>query len=825
MNITNFAVIQYLKLFFRKLQREKIFSIINVLGLSLGITCSLLIYLYVQSELSHDTFHVLANRIYRINQTFIWGDNTQQLFSSTGPGVSLAIKAEIPEVEKITRVHTPGNYLVTRIKDEFVVSFDEEHIFAADSNFLEVFSFPLKFGDPVTALHKPHSVLMTEETAEKYFPGEDPLGQMVQLGRGGESLNYEVTGVFEKLPENSYIEFDLLLSMSSFPRVENQSWTWIWTTFETFVVLNELADVDQVRHKLAEIPSKHAETTLQRIMGITFEDYVKGGKEWKLYLQPYKDIHLGSANVFNRLNDVGNQKVVNALAAAGILILLLSCINYMNLKTSQTTKYARDTGVRKLMGSGKLRIGTQYMVESLLFVGISMCIALLLTYYALPFFNNVSGKDIDPEVLLTPGLIGNLALLAFIMSMLSGIYPAVYLSAFTPIDVIRGKISTGQDTKILRNVFVVIQFSISIGLLSSTAIVYQQLRFTFKKEVGFQKENLLVINRVEWLDSRKSFAAELENIPGVVSTSLNTSMPPRVFNGDQFLPEEDQNKNIPLNYSQVDEKYIPTLGIEILFGRNFSEIAEQEKFTVIINESAVEALGWEVNEDVLQKRIIYPGGKEPFTIIGIAKDFNYWSLQAIVEPLALFYIDNPVMGFYGNLFVAVRVEAEGLANTLKQIQDTWNSFNPSVTFSYEFTDDAFASGFQSSEQFGKSLGVFAGLALFIAGLGLLGMIIFAVEQRTKEIGIRKVMGSNTIQVVMLISRRFVILVLIALVFSIPITYWAMDQWLLDFQYRITISPWIFVLSGAIAILFAFSIVGFQSFRAALMNPTTALKNE
>jgi len=816
---------QFIKLFYRKLLREKLFSTINILGLSLGIACSLLIYLYVQSELDHDKFHEHADHIYRINQTFIWGDDTQQQFSSTGPGVSLAIKEEVPEVEKITRVHTPGNYLVTRKNGESIISFDEEGILAADSNFLEVFSFDLLLGDPLTALHKPHSVLMTKETAEKYFPNDNPIGKMVQLGSGGESVNYEVTGVFSKIPENSYIDFDMLLSMSSFPRVERQSWTWIWTTFETFVLLNELANEDAVRAKLSEIPRKHAETTLQRVMGITFEDYVKSGKEWKLFLQPYTNIHLGSANVFNRLNVVGNQKVVNALASAGILILLLSCINYMNLKTSQATKYAKDTGVRKLMGSSRARIGLQYMVESLLFVGVSIVIGLLFAYYVLPFFNNISGKDIDPATLLTTAILGKLVLLALFMSLLGGWYPSILLSTFKPIDVVRGKISSGHETLLLRNTFVVLQFSISIGLIAATAIVYQQLQYTFNKGVGFEKDNLLAINRVEWLDSRKSFTNELENLPGVVRTSLNTSMPPRLFNGDQFLSEENQNKSIPLNYSQVDEDFIPTLGIQLLFGRNFSEIAEQEKYSVIINESAVKVLGWEVGEEVLQKRIIYPGPAQPFTIIGIAKDFNYWSLHAAVEPMALFHIDNPVMGFYGKLFVAVRVEREGLAQTLEQIREMWKSHNPGVAFSYEFTDDAFSSSFHSTEQFGKSLGVFAGLALFIAGLGLLGMIIYVVEQRTKEIGIRKVLGSSTLQVVTLMSKRFIMLVLASLLFSIPLTYWAMNQWLLDFQYRVDISMWIFAGAGGLAVLFAFSIVGFQSLKAALMNPTRVLRNE
>jgi len=818
-------MLQFLKLFIRKIQREKIFSLINILGLSLGISCSLLIYLYVESELDHDKFHVNGDRLFRINQTFIWGDNVTDQFASTGPGVALALIEELPEAEIITRVHTPGGYLVTRKNGDKIISFDENSIFAADSNFLEAFSFPLKYGDKNSALYKAHAVLITDETAHKYFGDENPLGKTIQLGRGGEAINYEVTGVFEKIPENSYIEFDFLLSMQSFPRVARQDWTWIWTTFETFVVLNEKADIAHVKEKLLNMPVKHAEPTLQRIMGISFEDYVKSGKEWKLYLQPYTDIHLGSANVLNRLNGSGNKKVVNVLVATGILILLLSCINYINLKTSQVTKYAKDAGIRKMMGASKSRIGLQYLMESLLFVSLSIGIALLITFYALPSFNEISGKDINPLVLINPTLITNLIVLAIVMSIISGSYPAILLSAFKPIEVIGGKISSGKQAKSIRNVFVVIQFSISIALIAATAIVYEQLQFTFNKDIGFQKENLLVINHVEWLKSRKGFANELVNIPGVISTSLNTSMPPNVFNGDQFLPEEDRNKSIPLNYSQVDDRYIPTLGIKLVHGRNFTDLVEQEKYSVVLNEAAVRSLGWEVSEDVLQKQLIYPGNEKPFNIIGITEDFNFWSLQGAVEPLALFHIDNPVMGFYGSLFIGVRLESNEMATTLAQIEENWQKHNSGIAFSYEFVDDAFDSSFQSTRQFRKSLTVFAVLALFIAGLGLMGMIIYVVAQRRKAIGIRKVLGSNTSQVVVLMSKKFILQVLVSLAISIPITYWAMAEWLLDFEYRITISPMTFIFAGGVATLFAFSIVGFYSYRAAQVNPTNALKNE
>jgi len=780
----------------------------------------------VSSELSYDKFHKNADRIFRINQTFIWGDDTRQQFSSTGPGVAMALQEELPEAQLITRVHTPGNYLVTSKTGDEVISFEESRVLAADSNFLQVFTYPLVLGDAETALKNPQSVVLTQEAANRYFPNaDDPTGKIIKLGQGGESASYQVTGVFQPIPENTYIKFDLLLSMSSFPRVRRQGWTWIWTTFETYVLLNKNADIGNVKHKLITIPSRHAEATLQRIMGTTFEDYVKSGKEWKLYLQPFTDIHLGSANVLNRLSSTGNSKVVTVLTVAGILILLLSCINYMNLKTSQATRYAKDTGIRKLMGSSRIRLSFQYIIESFHFIFISVIIGLLMAYISLPYFAVVAGIQMRPTDLLQPSLLMDMGGLILILSVMSGIYPAVLLSSFKPVDVLRGKIKSGRAAVLLRTIFVVFQFAISIGLIASSVIVYQQLQYTFDKDVGFQKENVLIVNQVEWIDHPKSFRDEISNISGIINVSLGTSVPPKIYNADQFLPEEDQNKNVPLNYTQVDEKYLPTLGLQLLYGKNFSDLPQQEKYHVIINEAAVKAFGWHVDKNVLEKRIVYPGSKEPFTIIGVVKDFSYWNVQAVIEPLAIFHIDNPIMGFYGKYAIAVKFKSADLPNIIGQVKSRWKSRSPGLPFKYEFVDDAFAASFSSSVQFRKSLTVFASLALLIAGLGLLGMIIYAVEQRTKEIGIRKVLGSSTLQIIILMTRRVLLQVTLSLILSIPLTYWAMSQWLLDFEYHISISMMVFLFAGWIAGVLAFGIVGFQAYRAANMSPTITLRDE
>ncbi len=806
----------------RNLRKHRLFSAINLAGLSIGLGCSIFIYLYVQSEIGYDRFHENADRLYRVNQTFIWGDDKSKLFSSTGPGVSIALKDEIPEIQAVTRLHTPGEFMVTYKSSDKVVTHSDERIFAADSNFLELFTFPLAEGNAMTVFKNPNSLVMTASTAFKYFGNDNPLGKMVLLGKGGESTNYVVTGVFEDLPENSYIDFDILLSMNSFPGVEDRSWSWIWTTFVTFVLLDEKASYDAVEQKLEAIPPKHAEATLQRVMGISFDDYIKSGKEWKLYLQPLTDIHLGSANIYNRLNTVGDRSVVNTLIAASFFILLLTCINYMNLKTSQFSRIAKESGIRKLLGSNRTLISWQYFVESFLFTVISMVVALLMAYLIIPAFNQLSGKELQVTELYSSGLLIKLLLVALAISVISGSYPAFLLSAFKPIDVLAGKLKSGRASGRLRNIFVIVQFSISLLLIGSTIVVYDQLQYLVNKDVGFAKDNLVTISRVEWLDNQQSVANEFRNLPGVISASLCTSVPPNVYNGDQFVPEDDQNKSAPLNYLKVDEHYLPTMKIELIQGRNFSPIAASEKDKVILNQSAIKALGWQLGE-VLGKKILY--SKEKFEVIGVTTDYNFWSLQAAIEPLALFHQESPISG-NGRQFIVARIEADQAVWTevISSMESKWRDLNAGVSFQYDFVEDAFAETFEGQQQFGKSLGAFALVAFFIAGLGLLGMIIYALEQRIKEISIRKVLGSNSFQVIVLMSKKYVGLILLAVIASIPITMWAMEQWLINFEYRIQIRPWTFILSGIITVFFAILIIGIQSFKASLKNPATVLRD-
>ena len=401
------------------------------------------------------------------NQTFIWGDETDHQFSSTGPGVAYALNEEIPEIEATTRIHTVGDQLVS-IEDENdqLMSYDETDVFAVDSNFFDFFSYSLLSGDPVSALKNPNSVIMTRKSAQKYF-GENPkIGSLLMIGEKERQSAYKLTGIIENLPTNSYIQFDMLLSMSSFPRVKTQNWSWIWTTFVTFAMLDENASPDAVREKLPILPRKYAEQTMQRAMGISFDDYIAGGKEWNLYIQPLTDIHLHSSNVYNRLNEIGNAKIVYALIGAALFIILLSCINFMNLSTAQYLKQAKGVGIRKILGSTRRELGIQYMLEALLFCTAALVIGGMATEVLLSYFQTVSGKMLGFE---NPGMMfASLFGLLLIMAVLSGAYPAVFLSAFHPIDALKGKMKNGKSGKLLRNGLLVFQFSLSMILISCT---------------------------------------------------------------------------------------------------------------------------------------------------------------------------------------------------------------------------------------------------------------------------------------------------------------------------------------------------------------------
>ena len=756
------------------------------------------------------------------------GRSKRPPIASTGPGVSYAVAQEIPEVEQIARIHTPGDFLIsyTDTKGQ-VKSIDQDKVLAADSNFFQVFTFPLLKGNPKTALQNPQTLVVTESAAKRYFGDEEPLGKLVRLGEGDAQQTYEVTGVAKDIPTNSYIQFDVMLSMNSFPKVRKLYWSWIWTQVEAFAVLKPGSSIETARARLKDIPHKHAGTTLERAMNMSFDDYIKSGKKWDLFLQPLTDIHLPSEVVYNRINDAGNIKVIYALIGAGIVMILLSCINFMNLSTAQYARRAKDTSLRKILGSARRQLSATFFVEAFLFCAISLLIAICITQAMLPLFNVAVGKQLEMNFFTDLKVWGGIGLLLLLMSTLCGSYPAVFLSAFNPVDAMKGKFHKGKEGRFFRNGMVVFQFVISISLIIFTGVVSQQLKFSAEKDLGFDKENLLTIERAEWTKGREAFASTISQVAGVADVSWCTSVPPNVLGGDKFKAEGSE-KSVGLNFAKGDEHYIPTLGVKLKYGRNFSTDMPGDSSRVILNQKAVEALGWKLDESVIGKRIFMPGWDEAkFEVIGVTDDYHFWSLLTPIEPMAIFHIKHPIKGD-NTEFMLVRLtkqNSESLQAAIENINIKWKVFAGDNPFQYSFVDQDFAKAFKSTQQFGKSLSVISSLAILIASLGLLGMIIYTLEQRTKEIGIRKVSGASVFNIVTLISKDYAKLIALAFVISAPFAYWLIQQWLADYEYRIIPSPVIFILAGLGTFAMALVITSYHSIKAAMRNPVEVLRDE
>ncbi|MBL7875892.1 MAG: ABC transporter permease [Cyclobacteriaceae bacterium] len=818
----------YFVLFVRNLKRQRLFSIINLLGLTVSIASTVLIYIYVTHEFSYDRFHAHADRIYRVNQTFIWGENSDNQFASTGPGVAYAIKEELAEVELITSLHTPGNFIVSyTTPTNEIIAFEEDKVLAADTNFFSMFNFPLLKGNAATAFKQANAVVMTKSTAQKYFGNADPVGKLVFLGGlgGGKQQTYEVTGVVDDTPDNSYIEFDMLLSMKGFP-IERFYWSWVWTQLETFVRLSPTANVEQVKTKLAGIPRKHAEETLRRAMNTTFDDYLKSGKKWELFLQPMTGIHLPSETVINRLNDSGNRKIIYSFIGAAVFIVLLSCINFMNLSTAQFTRRIKEASVRKIMGLGKKELGIGYFFEAFTFCLLALITALALTQLLLPGFNQITEKSLEINLFNNPILLAALLGLTLLMATVSSSYPALFLSSFNPAEAIKGKLKIGKGGKSFRSGLVIFQFSVSIVLILCTAIVFQQLNFVSKKDIGFDKENLVVLSHLEAVQNGESLARAAMNIPGVEDASWCTSVPPRIWGGDTFSAEGMNGLTFPLNFAMADENYLPTLNIKLKFGRNFSIDTPGDVDRVILNEAAIQKIGWKADESIVGKKIEYDNST--FEVIGVMSDFNYWSLATPIEPMAVFHIKTKNLYDSDRKFLTLRIapqSSEAWETTLASLQDLWKVHAGDSPFDYHLVDQAFAETFKSQAQFGKVLTIMAALAILIASLGLLGMIVYALEQRTKEIGIRKVSGASVTDILLLISKGYTHLILIAFLIGAPLSYWMMMKWLQDFSYRITPSVWIFVFTGLGTLVVAILITSYHSAKAALTNPIDVLKDE
>ncbi len=803
----------YFKTAFRNLLKNKFYTSINVIGLAVGLATCLLILLYVLDELSFDKYNVNADRIYRVNNEIKFGGNYFDL--AQGPALmGSTMVREFPQVEQYTRIRWYGSFLVKKGNENM----QEGRVGFADSTLFDVFTLPMIAGDPKTALKEYHSLVVTETVAKKYFNSTDVVGKTLRINDTG---NYKITAVIKDIPKQSHFNFDFFV-----PMIENNGSNddnWLSENWNTYVLLKKNIDPKLLEPQLNAMMDKYVGPELKSVINQSLDDFKKSGGYVRASLTPLTDIHLHS-NKLGELDGNGNAEFVYIFSAIALLILLIACVNFMNLSTARSSNRAKEVGVRKVLGSLKKNLVQQFLTESLLISFIALIFAILVAWLLLPYFNQLAGKDIHASTLFQPKMLLSLVVLMLVVGLLAGSYPAFFLSSFQPIDVLKGKLAAGFKRSWLRNALVVFQFIISIILIFGTVVIYNQLNYIHNKDVGFNRNQVLIIQHTDALrDQGTTFKNELLQISGVQNVTMSGYLPVN-FNrsNDAFFtsPALDQSTAMSMQNWTVDETYIPTLDIKILQGRNFSPQFPTDSTGIIINEAAAKFLATKnlLNKKLYEIKDINTKALNEYFVIGVMKNFNFSSLRDVVTPLALkLGKDN------GN--ISVRINSSDIPNVLAQIKNKWKAIAPLQPFDYSFMDEDFNKLYTTEQRTGQIFITFAVLAILIACLGLFGLVTYAAEQRTKEIGIRKVLGANVANIVTMISKDFLKLVLIASVIAFPVAWWAMNKWLQDFAYRVNISWWVFALAACIAMLIALITIGFQSIKAAVANPVRSLRTE
>jgi putative ABC transport system permease protein len=805
----------YIKTAFRNLWKNKGFSAINILGLAIGLATCLLILIFVMDELSYDRWNQNADRIYRLDNEISFSGNHFSRADGPGPA-GPAIRRDYPEVEKEVRLNTAGGLLIRKGSQNI----REDKVVYADSTFFEVFTLPLIVGDAHTALVAPRTVVISERIAAKYFDGGDAVGKLLMIN---DSIPYKVTGVMKNIPEASHFHYDFIVSLSESEDAK-QTNEWLSNNYTTYLLLRKGVDSKKFETKLSrELIARYIAPLVQSLLHLSMDDYYKSGNTYVFTLMPLTAIHLRS-NKSAELEPNGNIQYVYIFSAIALFILLIACVNFMNLSTARSANRAKEVGIRKVLGSLRSGLVTQFLMESVLISFIGLLLALGLAWLLLPVFNNLAAKQMTIGLFSRPLLLPALLLLMLVVGLLAGSYPALFLSGFQPIEVLKGKLSKGFKAGWLRNGLVVIQFAISIVLIFGTVVIYRQLAYIQDRQVGFNRDQVLVVENTGVLgDGIRAYRDNLARLPGVEGITVTGFLPTADWRSDNtfFLsPDLDIKKGISLQTWRVDEKYIPVMGMQTVAGRNFSPDFPTDSTGVIVNEAMVRQLGLlhPVSEKIYTINDINTRKLMTYHILGVVKDFNFNSLREVVSPLGLFLQPD-----HGR--IALRIQTKQLSQLVSQVQAGWDRMAPGQPFSYTFMDDQFNSIYRTEQRMGGISLSFSLLAIFIACLGLFGLSAYAAEQRTREIGIRKVLGASVTAIIRLLSRDFLMLVLVSALIALPLAWWAMHHWLQDFAYRINIGWEIAILALAVAAGIAMLTVCLQALRAALANPVRSLRSE
>ncbi|TLV01022.1 ABC transporter permease [Dyadobacter luticola] len=800
----------YFKIAWRSLRNKKAFAIINILGLAIGLATCMLILLFVQHELSYDKFNANADRIFRLTFHGSIGGKEINIANAPAPA-GPAVLRDYAEIETFTRIKTEGSFLVKYDQKQF----KETRVAFADSNFFDVFTFPLLKGNPKTALSEPNTVVVTETTSTKYFGKKDPVGQSLKIG----DRLFRVTGVAKDVPSNAHFHFDFFCNIKG----ANLGEKWLASGATTYLLLKKGVQVAKLNAKSSQIVRKYIGPELQEFLGMSYDEYLKKGDSFSFKFQPLTDIHLHS-NLESELDANGNVKYVYIFSVIAAFILLIACINFMNLSTAGSAGRAREVGIRKAMGSVRMQLVRQFLTESVMLTFIALLAAFVVVILVLPQFNELAGKQFDLHFILNPKMIACAIAGCLVVGILAGSYPAFFLSSFKPIAVLKGKMQLGIKTGWLRNSLVTIQFVVSIGMIIGTIVVYQQLRFIQNKKLGFDKEQVLILQDTYLLgDKSKAFKEEVAKLSQVADVTLAGYIPAGPSNNgtDGYVPEDAGSNTTAYRFRtyQIDEHYLPTLGIKLAAGRNFSKSFGTDSAAVLVNEAVVKQFGWKnpIGKTIRSIGNGSPGSVRTYKVIGVTKDFHFESFHTTIAPL--------VMAFGGDGYqIALRLRTDNVQGVISLLEKKWKA-TTDAPFSYSFMDERFNQMYLSEQRIGALFGIFAGLAVVIACLGLFGLAAFTTIQRTKEIGVRKVLGASVFSIVSLLSKDFVRLVALAILIASPLAWYGMHTWLKDFAYKINIEWWVFALAGVVAIGIALLTVSYESIRAALVNPVKSLKSE
>jgi putative ABC transport system permease protein len=807
-------IYNYLKIAYRNLLKYKFISFINLFGLTVGFTCCLVILMFIVNELSYDRYHTKADRIYRVTRAFNGNDGKKWLeLGTVAPPFAPLLQNDFPDIQKITRLLRAGT-LPFRYSDKV---FNEDNVFFADEHFFSIFDVQVVKGDPSRALNDPYSVMVSEDVAKKYFGSADPLDKLLKQGQN----NVKVTGVFKSFPQNAHLHPEIMLSFNTLKDTliygeENLRTNWGNNSFFTYLLLPENYPAKSIEAQFPAFIDKH--------MSAKGSSY-KPSQGTSLALQKLSDIHLRS-HLDYEAEENGDIKRVYIFSAIALFILLIACINYMNLSTARSALRAREIGVRKVVGAERKEIILQFLSESVLVTSIAMILSLVASFTLAPWISDVTGQHLKGVSILQARFILPLILLPFAVGILSGIYPALFMSSFKPVTVLKGLLKTNHSRFSFRHVLVVFQFAVSIVLIICTIVVFQQLSYMQNKALGYDRDHIVTLLYPGGLNSSyESFRNQVLQYPAIKNTARSSRIPTgRLLdaqNARMPVGDSTQPVNADIKYVVADYDFIPSYGIQMAAGRNFSKEYGTDTAGFIINETTVPLLGIASAAEAIGKPFIYSEIRG--RIIGVVKDFHFESMHQKIAPMVLVMPSAERGSFYN--YLTVKVAGNDIKGSLAALEKQWTKFLPETPFDYVFLDENFNRLYQAETRQGSMFTTFSLIAIFIACLGLFGLSAFTITQRLKEIGIRKVLGASTGSLVQLVSKDFMKLVIVSAVIAFPVAWFAMSEWLQDFAYRTNIKWWIFIAALALAALIALITISLQAIKAAISNPVKNLRTE